>query len=226
MSEYSWYVKQIWFGVEGPKPELPMLGIIKRSGQCRALGHFCHVKLSVNGRKVWASGAEDRTFYMHLVSWDDIGRQVPKDMIPALGWNDPNTYVFKHEGDVVIAGSSGTLSVLRSELIRDEWKNPNDRLTLIQKGAQCMEKNYIALMEEPMPVVSPYTARRDKPRVTLPVGSFNKEKSVFQKLEGPLSMWNGPIPRWCKQVVEVDCEGWIHVREEHVNVLWEEPCGA
>jgi hypothetical protein len=222
MGEYSWPVKQIWFGVEGPKPGCEMLGIIKRSGQCRALGHFCHVKIPVNGKRVWASGAEDRTFYMHLVEWKDIGEKIPKDMIPALGWNDGNLYVFLHEGRVAVAGTQGTLAYLKEEAIREEWKNPAGRLTLIQRGAHLMVNHYIALMPEKMQPKAWGQARKEKPRVTLPVGCFNKERGEFEGLTGAVSIWNGPPPLWCVQVLEVKCpDSWIHVDKEHYQVLWE-----
>jgi len=220
MSEYAWYVKQIWFGVEGPEPERPMLGIIKRSGQCRAIGHFCHVKVPVNGKKVWAGGAEDRTFYMHLVEWDDIGQKIPKDMIPALGWKyGGNGYCFLHNGIVVQAGGRGSLSPVPPS----EWGSwRGDLLTLVQKGQQFMVNHYLALMSEVMSVKEPCVPRKEKPVVTLPVGCFDTEKGKFFGLTGAVSMWNGVPPPWCKQVVEVKCaSGWIHVREEHYKVLWE-----
>jgi hypothetical protein len=199
-----------------------MLGIIKRSGQCRAMGHFCHVNIPVNGKKVWAGGAEDRIFYMHLVDWADIGQQIPKDMIPALGWNDPNTYVFSHEGKVVITGGQGNLITLNEHAIREEWRDPAGRITLIQKGAHFMVNHYIALMSEKMRTKEKWCARKEKPVVTLPVGCFNKEKGEFEGLTGAVSLWNGVPPPWCVQVIEVKCpSGWIHIDEEHYQVLWE-----
>ena len=223
MSEYSWYVRQIWFGVEGPKPQREMLGMIKRSGQLKALGHFCHVKISVNGKKVWASGAEDRIFYMHLVTWDDIGQQIPKGMIPALGWNDDgNSYVFLHDGKLVLAARRGNLVELAPHAARPEWREPEGRITLIQRGVQYMVNHYIALMPEKMQPKTWGVARKEKPYVDLPVGCWNAEKGEFEGLRGAVSMWNGPPPPWCVQVIEVKCpDGWIHVGEEHYKVLWE-----
>lgn len=223
MSQYSWPVRQIWFGVEGPKPELPMLGIIKRSGQCRALGHFCHVKISVNGKKVWASGAEDRTFYIHLVTWDDIGRVIPKDMIPALGWGaDGNGYYCLHKGEVVEYGSGGSLHPVSPEKW-GSWKD--DIRTLIERGATIPMKNhYIALLEEPTKKVGP---RSPKPRVTLPVGCWNAESQEFEDFEGRggnIGLWRGKPPPWCVQVVQVrqnkSSGGWIHVRDDEITIVW------
>lgn len=225
MSEYSWYVKQIWFGVEGPKPDLPMIGIIKRSGRVKQLGHFCHVKISVNGRKVWASGAEDRTFYMHLVEWDDIGQMVPRDLIPALGWcKGGNLYAFLHEGKIVEAGRDGTLHEIDEELWQDEWKEK--QVTLIEKGACIPLRNfYIALLESKTKSKTWGTPRTPKPRVTLPVGCFEPDAGEFVRLEGALSMWNGPPPPWCQQVVQVyqnkTSGGWIHVQDDELTILWE-----
>lgn len=223
MSEYSWYVKQIWFGVEGPKPDREMIGIIKRSGQCRALGHFCHVKISVNGKKVWASGAEDRTFYMHLVTWEDIGRYIPQGLIPALGWcKEGKMYCLLHEGMIVTAAGQGSLHPVPEDVWQDEWKHKP--ITLIEKGACVAKKNYyIALLDTPTEK-GEYRPRGPKPRVTLPYGRFDVEKKEFEGLTGAVSMWNGPPPPWCKQVVQVyqskTTGGWIHLKDEEVTELW------
>jgi hypothetical protein len=222
VSEYSWYVKQIWFGVEGPKPDVPMLGIIKRSGQCKALGHFCHVKISVNGKRVWASGAEDRIFYMHLVEWHDIGSYVPRDMIPALGWcKGGNCYAFLHEGKIVEAGREGTLHEIGEDLWQDEWRE--DPKTLIQRGVCLCNRPRIALLDEVLEE-DQYMPHAPKPRVLVPFGRFNPESCEFVGLEGVQEIWNGPPPPWCKQVVQVlsspQNKGWIHLKKNEMTTLW------
>jgi hypothetical protein len=126
MSEYRWNVKGIWVGIEGPEPDRKLQGVIQRSGVCHQLGHFCHVKVSVNGRKVWASGAEDRTFYFHVVEWKDIGGVAPKDMVPALGWcKGGHLFAFKHEGKIVATGrgvdGKGLFIPIERELWQEDW---------------------------------------------------------------------------------------------------------
>lgn len=126
MSEYCWAVKQIWIGIEGPKPDCKLQGVVRRSGTCHQLGHFCHVKVSINGRKVWASGAEDRTFYFHLVEWADIGGEAPKNMTPALGWcKGGNLFAFKHDGKIVSTGRDeqghSTFIPVDPELWQEDW---------------------------------------------------------------------------------------------------------
>lgn len=227
MGEYSWDVRQIWFGVEGPRPDCHMLGIIKRSGRVRQLGQFCHVRISVNGRKVWASGAEDRTFYMHLVAWNDIGGYVPRDMIPALGWGaDGNNYHYLYEGQPMLAARNGALRPAPKENW-GPWKD--DMRTLIERGAAVSTPGgynaYVALLEEPTGKEVWGKARTPKPRVTLPLGCFHTEANEFRGLIGALSIWNGPPPPWCKQVVQVyqtTCfGGWIHVKDKELMILWE-----
>lgn len=201
-----------------------MLGIIKRSGQCRAIGHFCFVKISVNGKKVWASDAEARTFYMHLVQWDDIGRVCPKDMIPALGWGaSGNGYYCLHGGKVVEAGGSGSLH----EVPEEQWGSwKEDMRTLVERGGTIpMINHYIALLEEPTKKVGP---RSPGPRVTLPVGDWNSKIREFggiEGIEGAARIWNGPPPPWCQQVVLVrqnrSLGGWIHVKDDEIEILWE-----
>lgn len=223
MSPYSWYVKQIWFGVEGPRPDLPMLGIIKRSGQCKATGHFCHVEISVNGRKVWAGGAEDRTFYMHLVDWYDIGMYPPRGMIPALGWcKSKNLYAFLHEGKIVEAGREGTLHEIKEELWQEEWKDAP--LTLLQLGACLCDRPRIALLAEELKE-GQYMPRGPRPKVLLPYGAFDATKNEFVGLDGEQAIWNGPPPPWCVHVIQVlsspQNKGWIHLKENELTTLWK-----
>jgi len=233
MSAYNWYVKQIWFGIEGPKYDAPMLGIIKRSGMCKALGHFCHVKIPVNGKKVWASGAEDRTFYMHLVSWEDLDGKIPKDMIPALGWNkDGNTYCFFKDGQVWSAGSGGTLLTFPTDQWKSEWFDiPHPMqyrysiprpLTLIERGAQytCsgdinMYNWYYGLLDS-----------SGEPRVTLPANpkwgvSVDKNGRVTGE-SGAAEIWNGDPKPWCTEIVEVKSKsGWRNVKDDEKTTIWK-----
>lgn len=105
MSEYSWRVKQAWIGVErrildeeGLFREDRLLGVIRRSGVVRALGHFCFVEVSVCGKKYSASGAEDRIFPFHSIRLLD-GEPVPKLELEAVGWcKGGNTYAFRLVG--------------------------------------------------------------------------------------------------------------------------------
>jgi hypothetical protein len=229
VSEYQWWVKQIWFGVEGPKPDLPMLGIIKRSGMVRQCGHFCHVKIPVDGRKVWAGGAEDRIFGMHYVKWADLYQNLPKGIIPAVGWaKGGNNYVFLHEGKLVLACGRGELEPLPEDLWLDEWKKEVP-LTLLQRGADLINpqpgslmNHYVAMLKEPE--LAPRVwgkSRPERPVVTLPVKCFDKEKGEFVGSEGATSLWNGPPPPWCLQVVEVkSTHSFACSMEDEVTVLW------
>jgi len=222
MSEYRWYVKQIWIGVEGPPPARQMLGVIKRSGWCHQMGQFCHVKVSVNGKKVWASGAEDRIWYMHLVEWEDIGEKLPQDIIPAYGWSkDGNTYAYNPcvargyesfpPGIYQLGGGLGFIQIDKDNW-RDEWEN--NPLTLIQKGAHFMYNWYYALVD-----------RNGEPAVTLPNPSKSNikiEDGIISGLEGGSGIWNGPPPLWCVKIVEVKSkEGWRYVKDEEKTTIWE-----
>jgi len=126
MNEYSWRVQKAWIGIEndtgvepvGDLPEITRkmtiigkpagcIGVIIRSGRVQACGQFCFVNVSVNGKKVIASGAEDRIYPFHSVKLSEIGA-VPKDMIPALGFSkDGNTYCFLYKGRVVAIDGPG-----------------------------------------------------------------------------------------------------------------------
>lgn len=98
MSEYRWLVKQALIGVQRNGV---LIGVIKRSGICRALGHFCNVEVQVDGKKYFASDAEARIFPFHSIDLKDA--KEPKLLLRALGWcNDGNTYAFVNErGEVV-----------------------------------------------------------------------------------------------------------------------------
>ena len=147
MSEYSWYVKSAWIGVDNntgkePEGDLPeptrrmrvlkdpggCIGIVIRSGRVRVLGHFCFVKVSVNGRKVWASGAEDRIYPFHSVKLSEIGG-VPKGMIPALGFaKGGNIYCFLYKGRIVEISGPGkdgpdkSLTPVPEEIWQEDWR--------------------------------------------------------------------------------------------------------
>lgn len=100
MSEYRWYVKHILVGVVDASGEL--IGVIRRSGWCYALGHFCHVKVSINGKEKWASGAEDRIHPFHSVSLE-AGEKWPKFELRAIGWcKDGNTFAFMNRAGKVV----------------------------------------------------------------------------------------------------------------------------
>lgn len=92
------------FGVEDPKT-FQLHGVIRRSGPVDQCGHFCYVDVSVEGKIVTASGAEDRIYPFHSIRLDHL----PKGGWPALGWClDHNTYAFLVDGRVceVINGRS------------------------------------------------------------------------------------------------------------------------
>jgi hypothetical protein len=152
MSEYSWPIKGAWIGIENdtekePEGDLPLptrkmtvlrgipggcIGVIIRSGQVRALGHFCHVKVSVNGKKVWAGGAEDRIYPFHSVKLSEIGG-VPEGMIPALGFaKDHNTYCFLYQKRIVRLSGPGkdgpekSMEAVPEELWQDDWKKETE----------------------------------------------------------------------------------------------------
>ena len=65
MSEYQWRVQNAWIGVRGIDGEL--IGVIRRSGTVRQLGHFCFVEVQVCRKKYHASGAEDRIWPFHSI---------------------------------------------------------------------------------------------------------------------------------------------------------------
>jgi len=94
MSEYRWYVSRCWIGVVDRESDR-LLGVIRRSGWCNALGHFCFVDVKVNGKKYAASGAEDRIYPFHSIKLDK-GDKVPELELIAVGWcRDHNTYAFR-----------------------------------------------------------------------------------------------------------------------------------
>ena len=159
---------------------------------------------------------------MHLVTWDDIGTYPPKDMIEALGWcKGGNGYAFLHKGEVVAAGSRGTLVPIPPEEWGD-WKE--DLTTLIQRGVCLCDRPRIVLLEKELEE-GQCMPHAPKPRVLLPYGRFDTKKNEFTDLKGVQEIWNGPPPPWCMQVVQVlsdpHNQGWIHLKEEEINTLWK-----
>lgn len=130
MSEYSWPVKGMWCGIEDDtfdyldRDRLSCIGVCIRSGQVKALGHFCFVKVSVSGKKVYASNAEARIYPFHSVKLSEIGK-TPKDMIPALGFaTNGNDYCFLYEGKVVTIAGKGLegLEPVPEDQWQPQWK--------------------------------------------------------------------------------------------------------
>ena len=149
MSESRWPIKAAWIGIENdtekePEGDLPeptkkmcvlrgipggCIGVIIRSGVVQALGHFCHVKVSVCGKKLWASGAEDRIYDWHSVKLSEIGK-VPSGMIPALGWaKDRSTYCLLHGKRIVKVAKAARVGIdnalvdVPEELWQDDWRS-------------------------------------------------------------------------------------------------------
>ena len=107
MSEYRWRTKAAWIGVQSDEGVL--LGLLIRSGVVKALGHFCTVEVSVDGKRKRASGAEDRIFPFHSIHLEK-GEAPPKKMVArALGWmKNGNDYAYLHPklGIVKLVGHS------------------------------------------------------------------------------------------------------------------------
>jgi hypothetical protein len=104
------YLKAMWVGIEQKQAQTiqeqlerkyqdrKMVGVVIRSGYGKQCGHFMYWTVSINGKKVTASGAEDRIFPFHHVTLEPYD-PLPKDMIPALGFcNDGNDYAFNYKG--------------------------------------------------------------------------------------------------------------------------------
>jgi len=134
MSEYSWYLPKMWVGIVDDREDKyggPLIGVVIRSARVRALGHFCHCQVSLNGRRVWASGAEDRIFPFHSVNLTEIGGTPPKDMkTTGLGWaTDGNRYCFRYGDRIVEVGRAATagydegLVDVDPTLWKAEWKS-------------------------------------------------------------------------------------------------------
>lgn len=129
MSEYRWRVKQAWIGVmrrvkdeRGLFKEDVLLGVIRRSGTVRALGHFCSIYVQVCGKKYIASGAEDRIYPFHSIKLEE-GDKVPALELAAVGWcQDHNTYAFRTpEGEVVELVNAGCEPNNTRAIPRENW---------------------------------------------------------------------------------------------------------
>jgi hypothetical protein len=106
MSQYRWYVRHATIGVINADGAL--LGVVHRSGWCSASGHFCSVRVSVNGRMMHASGAEDRTYGFHSIALAR-GDAVPALDLEAVGWtSDGNDLVFCRPGGDELVYVDGT----------------------------------------------------------------------------------------------------------------------
>jgi hypothetical protein len=134
----SRYLSAIWVGIQQKVPgklteshgiyDEKMIGVVVRSAYCRPLGHFMYCRVSINGRKMWAGGAEDGIFPFHHITLA-LGEQPPKDMVPALGFcRSGNGYAFNYKGrpcvitkPAVRGMEEGFEPVAESE-IPDEWR--------------------------------------------------------------------------------------------------------
>jgi len=129
MSEYRWYVRYAWIGVmrrhrdeRGLFKEDELLGVIRRSGWVQAVGHFCHVAVSVCGKKYIASGAEDRIFPFHSIKLE-TGEVCPKLQLEAVGWcQDHSTYAFRDgEGNIVQLVAAGSAENNTQPIPQSNW---------------------------------------------------------------------------------------------------------
>lgn len=98
------YLKAMWVGIEKKLTQAQgiydrkMIGVVIRSAHLRQLGHFMFGRVSINGKKMWAGGAEDRIFPFHHVTLE-ADEPEPKDMVRALGFcKDHNGYAFDYKG--------------------------------------------------------------------------------------------------------------------------------
>jgi hypothetical protein len=104
------YLSAMWVGIQQKQTQTfmerverkyedrKMIGVVIRAAYLRPLGHFMYGKVSINGEKVWAGGAEDRTFGFHYVTLE-AHEKPPRDMVPALGWcKGGNNYAFNYKG--------------------------------------------------------------------------------------------------------------------------------
>jgi len=130
------YRTRLYFGV---RKGGTIIGCVLRSGDAKEMGHYCNVRIGVNGCKTWAFGAEQRIYPFHSVPWGEIDNRQPKDMLPALGFaSDGATYCFwlppvggrqdggpgyRLFGDVVSVGGANLYKVPKS-LWLPEWCMP------------------------------------------------------------------------------------------------------
>jgi len=137
MSEYRWYVKQAWIGVQVQVRnermtgmeyyDRELVGVIRRSGHVQASGHFCHLYVSYMGRKRYAAGAEDRIFPFHSLTLD-VGETPGELELVHLGWcTDHSTPAFRDKrGRIVRITGAGkeddNTRPIPGELWQPGWK--------------------------------------------------------------------------------------------------------
>jgi len=132
------YLKAMWVGIQKKFPcdltreykiydEL-MIGVVIRSAYLRPLGHFMYGRVSINGKKVWAGGAEDRIFPFHHITLEP-DEKPPKDMVPALGFcRSGNGYAFDYKGTpclitkAAVCGMEQSFEPVPPDEIPDQWK--------------------------------------------------------------------------------------------------------
>jgi len=112
-----------WIGIE---KDDDCIGLVARAGRLLPCGHFMYIRVSVNGKRVLAGGAEDRIYPFHSVQWEEIDYRQPKDMIPAIGWcKDKNTYAFfkpddLYKGQIVRPGRNW-LELVHPDIWKGGW---------------------------------------------------------------------------------------------------------
>lgn len=134
----TYRLKAMWVGIQqkctGPLTEQhgiwdeKMVGVVIRAARLRPLGHFMYAQVSINGKRMWAGGAEDRIFPFHHVTLPP-NEPLPKDMIPALGFcKSGNGYAFDYKGTpcliekAAICGKDAALTPVPSEEIPEVWE--------------------------------------------------------------------------------------------------------
>lgn len=136
MSEYRWYVRRMWIGVEfqladpswplkhDPYYQRELVGVIRRSGWVQAVGHFCHTHVSYLGKKRYAANAEARIFPFHSLQLEP--GELPKKLkLVWLGWcTNKSTLAFvnKHCRVVEITGA-GVNFPNTEEIPAEVWPN-------------------------------------------------------------------------------------------------------
>ena len=141
MSEYSWPTRKAWIGVKAYDKVAgcgDLLGVVRRSGTVKALGHFCHVKVTYQGKKRWAGGAEARIYPFHSFELEE--GETAKDLeLLYLGWciggNIPAFLDPKTANVLELVGAGSTKDNTRP-IPRDQW-NPKwtTRVVLAERQA-------------------------------------------------------------------------------------------
>lgn len=137
MSEYSWEVRKVWIGVKEYHRAGcgELLGVIRRSGRVRALGHFCFVRVSYMGKKRWASGAESRIYPFHSVQLEE-GETAKGLELLYLGFTiDGNTAAFlDQEANVVELVDAGSMPNNTRPIPRAMWKDEWEQAVQVARG--------------------------------------------------------------------------------------------